>query len=108
MAYYDNENTFSKMMASKTEKLFHNEYEEAIESIKSQFGKRYAMIIGGQYIHSSQSFVHTSPIDTRIILAYLPNGSAKHAKQAIMAAKKAIESWSRTSYKQQIELPQNA
>src|ERR687888_2397321 len=108
MAYYNNENTFSKMMVSKTENLFHNEYEEAIESIKSQFGKRYAMIIGGQYINSSQRFVHTSPIDTRILLAYLPNGSAKHAKQAIMAAKKAFESWSRTYYKQRIEICKNA
>jgi 1-pyrroline-5-carboxylate dehydrogenase len=108
MGYYNNENTFSNMMVSKTENLFHNKYEEAIESIKSQFGKRYAMIIGGQYVHSSLNFVHTSPIDTRIILAYLPSGSAKHAKQAIMAAKKTFESWSRIYYKQRIEICKNA
>src|SRR6187200_106056 len=108
MGYYSNEDTFSKMMVSNTENLFHNKYEEAIESIKSQFGKRYAMIIGGQYVHSSLNFVHTSPIDTRIILAYLPSGSANHAKQAIMAAKKTFGSWSRTYYKQRIEIYKNA
>jgi 1-pyrroline-5-carboxylate dehydrogenase len=96
------------MAASKTENLFHNEYEKAIESIKSQFGKRYAMIIDGRDIYSSQSFVHTSPLDTRIILAYLPNGSPKHARQAIMAAKKAFDGWSRTHYKQRIEICKKA
>ena len=104
MSHYNNENTFDKMMSSNQENLFHNKYIEAIESIKSQFGKKYAMVIDGQYVHSSQNFAHTSPIDTRIILGYLPSGSANHVKQAIMAAKKAFESWSRICYKKRIEI----
>ena len=54
------------MTMSNQEKLFHNRYEEAVKNIRSQFGKKYAMIIDGQYIYSSQNFVHISPIDTRI------------------------------------------
>src|ERR1041385_7154192 len=104
MSHYNNENTFNKMMSSNQENLFHNKYLEAIESIKPQFGKKYAMVIDGQYIHSSQNFAHTSPIDTRMILGYLPSGSANHVKQAIMAAKKAFESWSRICYKKRIEI----
>jgi 1-pyrroline-5-carboxylate dehydrogenase len=104
MSHYNNENTFNKMMSSNQENLFHNKYVGAIESIKSQFGKKYAMIIDGQYVHSSQNFAHMSPIDTRIILGYLPSGSANHVKQAIMAAKKAFVSWSRIHYKKRIEI----
>ena len=104
MGHYNNENTFNKMTISNQENLFHNKYEEAVENIRSHFGKKYAMIIDGQHIHSLQNFVHVSPIDTRIILGYLPSASANHVKQAIMTANKAFESWSRIHHKQRIEI----
>src|SRR5919199_2008240 len=104
MGHYNNENTFNKMTMSNQENLFHNKYEEAVESVRSQFGKKYAMIIDGQHVNSSQNFVHISPIDTRMILGYLPSGSANHVKQAIMAAQKAFDSWSRIHHKQRIEI----
>ena len=104
MGHYNNENTFNKMIMSNQEKLFHDKYEEAVKNIGSQFGRKYAMIIDGQYIHSSQNFVHISPIDTRIILGYLPSASANHIKQAILAANKAFENWSRIHHKQRIEI----
>jgi hypothetical protein len=48
MTYYENENTFNKLMMLKGEEAFHNKYEEALENIKVQFGRRYTMIINGK------------------------------------------------------------
>ena len=108
MTYYDNENTLYRFLISKGEGAFHDRYEEAIENIKSQFGRRYTMIIDGKNVGTPESFVHTSPIDTRIILAYFPSGSPKNAQQAIDAAKKASVSWGKTGYRQRVELCKTA
>ena len=106
---YENENTLRKFMMSKGEEAFHSRYEEAIENIKSEFGRRYTMIIDDKNVEpSSETFVHTSPIDTRIVLAYFPSGTAKHTEDAIKAAKKAFESWSKTDYNKRIEVCRNA
>ena len=104
MQYYENENTFNKLMMLKGEEAFHNKYEDALENIKSQFGRRYTMIINGKHLNTIETFVHTSPIDTRIILGYFPSGSAKHVQQAVNAAKKAFESWGKTHYRQRIDI----
>ena len=105
---YENENTLHKFMMSKGEEAFHNRYEEAIENIKSEFGRRYTMITVDKNVESSETFVHTSPIDTRIVLGYFPSGTAKHTEDAIKAAKKAFESWGKTDYNKRIEFCKNA
>ena len=104
MGYYENENTFNKLVMSKGEEVFNNKYEDAIENIKFQFGRTYTMIIGGKHVNTLDTFVHTSPIDTRLILGYFPSGSAKHVQQAVNVAKKAFERWHKTNYKQRIEI----
>ena len=55
-------------------------------------------------LNASETFVQTSPIDTRIVLGYFPSGTAKHTQQAIKAGKKAFESWGKTDYNKRIEL----
>ena len=75
-------------MMLKEEEAFHNKYEEALENIKVQFGRRYTMIINGKYLNTIETFVHTSPIDTRIILGYFPSGSAKHIAAGGQCCKK--------------------
>lgn len=105
---YENENTLRKFVVSKGEEAFHNRYEEAIENIKSEFGRRYTMIIDDENVESSETFVQTSPIDTRIVIGYFPSSTAKHTEDAIKAAKKAFESWGKTDYNKRIELCRNA
>ena len=95
-------------MSKGGEETFHQRYEEAIENIKPEFGRRYTMIIGGKNIKSSETFVHISPIDTRIVLAYFQCGTAKHTENAIKVAKKAFESWGKTDYNKRIKICRNA
>ena len=45
---FENEHTFLKFMIAKKEELFHNQYEQAILDVKSEFGRQYPLIIGGK------------------------------------------------------------
>lgn len=108
MRCFDNEKTFDKLMMSNREEFFHRQYETAIEDIRHQFGTRYTMLIGSDKVTTRKSLVRTSPIDTRIILAYFPTCTIKHVKQAIKIAKIAFEAWSKTNYKRRIEICRTA
>lgn len=48
------------------------------------------MIIDGKKVKSLKTFVHTSPVDTRIVLGYFQSGTHTHAQTAIMAAKRSF------------------
>ena len=69
---FENEHTLRKFITSKEEESFHDQYEQAIRDVKSEFGKQYPLIIGGTKIKTDSTFTHLSPIDTRIVLGYLP------------------------------------
>src|SRR5918911_2897983 len=104
---FENEHTIRKVIISKSEREFHYKYEKAIESVKSQFGRKYFMIIDGKKVKST-NFVHTSPIDTRIVLGHFPLGTAKHVEAAVEAAKMAFPKWAKTDYKYRIKVCRSA
>jgi 1-pyrroline-5-carboxylate dehydrogenase len=90
---FENEHTLRRFWQENAEGQFHDRYERALEDVRSDFGKKYPMIIGGKHIMTKRMVAHTSPIDTRIVLGYMPAGNSTHAKQAISSAKKAFEEW---------------
>jgi 1-pyrroline-5-carboxylate dehydrogenase len=109
MIKFENEHTVRKFIVSKGEEEFHNRYSEAVIDIKSQFGRKYTMIIDGEDVKSAKTFVDTSPIDTRIILGHFPNGNPGHVRAAIKAAKRSfIEEWGKTDYKYRIQICKDA
>jgi 1-pyrroline-5-carboxylate dehydrogenase len=106
--YFENEHSIRKFVISKREELFHHMYEEAIKQVKSEFGRKYSMVIDGRNIETSETFVHTSPIDTRLTLGYFPTGNAKYVQDAVKVAKRSFEKWRRTDYKYRIEICKSA
>src|SRR5262249_47394734 len=88
--------------------IFHEYYEKAVKDIRSEFGKRYSLIIDGKHLNSSKTFIDTSPIDKRIRLGYFPLATTKQVRTAIKAAKKAFEKWGNTSYKTRIDICRSA
>src|SRR5918995_7447429 len=109
MVKFENEHTIREFMVRKAEEEFHNRYSEAVMDIKSQFGRKYSMIIDGENVTSAKTFVHTSPIDTRIILGYFPNANTSHAQAAVKAAKQLFtEQWGKTDYKYRIQICRTA
>jgi 1-pyrroline-5-carboxylate dehydrogenase len=105
---FENEHTVRRFMTEKAEGQFHDRYERALEQVRSEFGRKYSMIIGGKKVRTPSTVVQTSPIDTRIVLGHLPVGGASHVRQAVAAAKKAFESWSRTGYQERVRICRTA
>lgn len=105
---FENENTLHKFMTERAEGEFHDKYGMALEQVRSEFGRKYPMIIGGRQVRTSQTVAQHSPIDTRLILGYLPAGGSEHARQAVAAAKRAFESWGRTDYRERTRIMRGA
>src|SRR5918997_984170 len=101
---FSNEHTLRKFMREKAEGQFHDRYEKALDQVRSEFGRTYTMIIGGSEVKTASTLVHTSPIDTRMVLGHIPIGSASHVRKAIAAAKKAFERWGVTDYKERLRV----
>lgn len=101
---FENEHTLRHFMAEKAEGQFHDRYERALEGARSEFGAKYPMLIGGKQVSASSFATHASPIDTRIVLGYTPAGTARHARLAIAAAKKAFEQWDRSGWRDRVRI----
>jgi 1-pyrroline-5-carboxylate dehydrogenase len=101
---FESEHTLRSFMTGKAEGQFHDKYERALEQVRSEFGRKYAMVIGGREIRTSQTVEHRSPLDTRIVLGHLPAGNGTHARQAIAAAKRAFESWSSIGWQERVKI----
>jgi 1-pyrroline-5-carboxylate dehydrogenase len=101
---FKNEDTFQNFLENNQEYRFHKLYEKAINSVSTEFGKTYPVIINGKKIYTSKTMTQTSPTDKRITLGQMSKGDSKHAKQAIQAASKAFEKWSSVNYKEKVKL----
>jgi 1-pyrroline-5-carboxylate dehydrogenase len=101
---FENENTLARFMSERAEGEFHDRYEKALEKVRAELGTKYSMVIGGRRVNTSQTIEEHSPIDTRVLIARLPSGGPQHARQAVLAAKKAFEGWSRTDYRERVKI----
>lgn len=101
---FENEHTFLKFMIAKKEELFHNQYEQAILDVKSEFGRQYPLIIGGKKIKIESTFSHISPVDIRITLGYFPKSSIQDIRNAINAARDSFNIWRKYDYKKRIQI----
>ena len=84
---FQNEHTLRHFMTEKAEGQFHDRYERALAQVRAEFGRKYPMVIAGKEVRTAGTVAHTSPIDTRLVLGYMPAGTGRHARQAIAAAK---------------------
>ncbi len=101
---FSNERTLHRFLTEKAEGQFHDRYEKALEQVRSEFGRAYTMVIGGSEVMTSTMVKHTSPIDTRIVLGYMPIGGARHVRKAIAAAKEAFEHWGKVDYRERVHV----
>lgn len=101
---FASEQTLHSFMKEKAEGQFHDCYEKALEQVRLEFGKSYTMVIGGMEVETRGTVVHTSPIDTRIVLGHMPMGGIGHVRQAIAAAKKAFKHWGMTDYRRRVQI----
>jgi 1-pyrroline-5-carboxylate dehydrogenase len=95
--------TYATMSGDQMEDL-HRELDLAIEQVRSTFGKRYPLMIGGREVTASSEFDDRSPIDTRILLGRFQQGGREHVRDAIAAAKAAYPVWSARPWQERVAL----
>lgn len=101
---FKNEKTWATFAENNTTDEFHKKFDQAIELVKKDFGKRYPMIIGGKEIFTDSQFQVRSPADRNLILANFPLASKEDALNAIESAREAFVKWSNTPYQKRVQL----
>ena len=94
----ENENTWANAVKNNSQDEFHKKFDRSIETLKSDFGKVFPLIINGKEVQAEKTFDVRSPSDTRIILAKFPLATKEQTTLAINSAKQAFGEWSSTSY----------
>ncbi len=68
---------------------------QALEQVKSELGRTYPLIIGGQKITNKDTFASVNPSQPDQVIGYFSRATVEQANQAVQAAATAFESWKR-------------
>jgi 1-pyrroline-5-carboxylate dehydrogenase len=98
--------TYSTMFNPPEE--LHTGFDKAVETLKKNLGKEHTMFINGREVKADEKFEDHSPVNTEWVLAKMQKGNAKHASEAVAAARKASPTWSRTPWQKRVELLRKA
>ena len=105
---FENEYTYKKFIESGKEDKFDKLFDEAVEKVKKEFGKKYPMYIDGEEVFSDEILEERSPIDNKLIIGYFQKGTKTDAQMAVSAAKKAFENWRSTDYRKRVDILKKA
>ncbi|WP_069805769.1 L-glutamate gamma-semialdehyde dehydrogenase [Thermogemmatispora onikobensis] len=67
--------------------------EEALAQVRSELGRTYPLIIGGQHIQNSETFASVNPAQPDQVIGYFPRATLDQVDQAVRAAAEAFEQW---------------
>ncbi|MFW5772911.1 MAG: aldehyde dehydrogenase family protein, partial [Phototrophicaceae bacterium] len=70
-------------------------FEAALDLVKSEIGRTYPLVIGGERITLDETFPSLNPARPDEVLGYFSKASEEHAEQAVQAAVKGFETWKR-------------
>ncbi|MEW5829821.1 MAG: aldehyde dehydrogenase family protein [Chloroflexota bacterium] len=86
----------------------HAGFDKAVATLKANLGKEYGMIINGKDVFADEKFEDRSPVNTDWVLAVMQKGNARHAEDALAAARKAFPGWSHTPWQERVRLLRKA
>ena len=101
---FENEKTWAKAVSNNATEEFHKKFDQAVESVRKDFGKSYPMVIGGKEIFSENQFQVRSPADRNITIANFPMATNEDTLRAIQSAKDAFPKWSETQYQKRVQI----
>lgn len=101
---FENEKTWAKAISNNDTDEFHKKFDQAIESVRKDFGKKYPMIIGGKEVFSEDQFQVRSPADRNIVIANFPMATSEETLRAIESARDAFFKWSNIPYQKRIQV----
>jgi 1-pyrroline-5-carboxylate dehydrogenase len=68
---------------------------QALEQVKSELGRTYPLIIGGEKITDKDTFASINPSQPDQVIGYFSRATVEQANEAVQAAATAFESWKR-------------
>ena len=77
--------------------------EDALQKVAAEFGREYAMYIGGQKVVTTEKRSSTNPSHPSQVIGVFQRATAEMAAQAVEAAHKAFDSWKRVPAEQRAE-----
>ncbi len=78
--------------------------EAAIAKVRSEFGKEYPIVIGGEKLHTDNKFTSTNPSRPSEVLGTFQKGDAHIANKAMDVALAAFETWKRVPAKKRADV----
>ncbi len=76
--------------------------EEALAYVKSQFGKEYPLVIGGENITTKEKIQSTNPSRPSEVIGIFQKATVEMANQAVEAAARAFERWKRVPAEERV------
>jgi 1-pyrroline-5-carboxylate dehydrogenase len=98
--------TYATMKADNEE--LQSAYDKGIEVARSWLGQKHPFSVNGEAREGESWFEERSPIDNDIVIGSFAQASRQDAKDAIEAAKGAVEEWSATPWKDRVALLRRA
>jgi len=68
---------------------------KALEQVRSKFGTTYPLVIGGKRITTKETFQSKNPANPSECVGNFSKATVEHVNDAVAAAEKAYQSWSR-------------
>jgi 1-pyrroline-5-carboxylate dehydrogenase len=84
------------------------EMKAALDLVAAQLGREYDLIIGGRRLRTEAKILSLNPARPAQVVGVHQKAGAEHAEDAMQAALKAFEFWSRTSTNERVSLLLNA
>ena len=82
----------------------HRAMQAALDHVAGQLGREYDLIIGGRSLRTEGKIRSLNPARPAQVVGVHQKAGAEHAEQAMAAALRAFESWSRTSTNERVSL----
>jgi 1-pyrroline-5-carboxylate dehydrogenase len=77
--------------------------ELALEKVKSELGREYPLVIGGEEIRTEEKMKSTNPSHPEQVIGIFQKGTAELAHQAVEAAHQAFGRWKKVSAEERAE-----
>ncbi|MCJ7636548.1 MAG: aldehyde dehydrogenase family protein, partial [Nitrososphaeraceae archaeon] len=106
---FRNELTYENYIKRNQENIFHNKFDNAVESLMKELNDQdYPVIINNEKIYTRDKYKHVSPVDRRIILGYVSKVSDQLANKAIESSFQSFKEWSKLEYQKRIGILKKA
>jgi 1-pyrroline-5-carboxylate dehydrogenase len=77
---------------------------EAVEKVRTELGREYDLVIGGERVHTEDRLVSYNPADKKQVVGSFSKATRELAERAIRTADEAYRTWGRTPVERRVQV----